>query len=58
VRIVVAPQDCRLARSFLDALDVASWGQVALALMSFGLLEGVFGEEPLDWVLDAMTMEY
>ena len=34
-----------MARSFLEALDVASCGQVALALISLGLLEGVFGEE-------------
>ena len=43
--MVVAPHECKLARSFLEALEVASCGQVAEALMSFGLLvEGVFGE--------------
>lgn len=56
--MVAAPQDCRLARSFREALDVASWGQVALALMSFGLFEGVLTERLLVWVLDAMTRQY
>jgi len=54
--MVVAPHDCRLARSFLNALDVASCGQVALALMSLGLLEGVLGREVLDWDLEAMKL--
>ena len=40
MRIVVArDEDWRLARSFLDALDVASEGAVAEALMSFGRRE-------------------
>jgi hypothetical protein len=53
--MVAAPQDCLLARSFLEALDVANWGQVALALMSFGLLEGVLTEGLLGWSFEAMT---
>lgn len=41
----MAPQECRLARSFLDALEVASWGHVAEARMSFGLLvDGLFDD--------------
>jgi hypothetical protein len=40
----VAPQEWRLARSFLEALDIASWGQVAEARMNLGLLaDGAFG---------------
>ena len=48
MRMDVAPQDCLLARSFLEALDVASRGHVTLALMSFGRLEGLFEEDILD----------
>jgi hypothetical protein len=51
----VAPQDCRLARSFLEALDVASRGHVTLALMSFGRLEGLFEEDILDWLFGEMV---
>lgn len=47
MRIEAAPHDCRLARSFRDAFDVASCGQVALALMSFGLFEGALEDWPL-----------
>jgi hypothetical protein len=58
VRIDAAPHDCRSARSFREAFDVASWGQVALALMSFGLFEDVLADGPLGWSLDAMTEKY
>lgn len=40
MRIVVArAEDWRVARSFLDALEVAREGAVAEALMSFGRRE-------------------
>lgn len=57
MRIDAAPQDCRLARSFLEAVDVANCGHVALALVNFGLFEDVLAEELLDWSFDAMTSE-
>lgn len=45
---------CRLARSFLEALDVASEGSVADARMSLGRRVGVLGEVPRDCVLVAI----
>jgi len=56
VNSTAALVDCQLARSFREALDVAREGAVALARMSFGRWEeeGVFGEELLDWDLEAM----
>ena len=42
---MVAPHDSKLARSFLEAFEVASWGHVADALMTFGLfLDDGFGD--------------
>jgi hypothetical protein len=43
--VVALDEDWRLARSFRDALPVASDGAVACALMSLGR-EDTFGQDP------------
>jgi hypothetical protein len=47
-RTVALGVDWRCARSFLDAVDVASEGAVALDLISFGRWQGgLRGDDPL-----------
>jgi len=54
---VAALELCIAAKSFLEALDVATLGSVAAALMSLGrLVLGVLGDEPRDWVLVPLMM--
>lgn len=55
MRRVVALDVWRLARSFLDAFDVANEGAVAAALMSFGRRAEALGEDPLDCVFEPIT---
>jgi len=55
LRRVAALEVWRLARSFLDALDVANEGAVAAALISLGRRAEPLGDDPLDCAFEPIT---